>query len=506
VGNADLVILVGVNLAEEQPVLANFVKRAVKRNRARVLVINPRRTEDAGPGLHLAPYPGTEGVVLNGLMALLAAQERFEKQIQRVAGGRDFQALLRDATPQAVAALSGIPAEALQQAAALIAGSERPLALYGPDVVRGRAADADANAAALANLEILVGRNRVAFLGSEGNSQGARDMGVLPTRLPGHAPLAEAAARERLQRLWGSDLPAEPGLTYSQMLQAAAGGTLKALFVMGADPASEGAQAAAALEKLDFLIVQDVFLTETAQRAHVVLPATTYAETDGTFTNLERRVQRAPQAFRPYQQARPDWKILVDLARKWPVPEVRDEQPKSKKVKKARRGQTAPWSYASPQDVLAEIARAVPQYAGLTWEALGEMGKQWSTESMAAAARLVTITSPILSANPAYPFRLAADRLLFDHGVLTRTTERLQSVLVSAVARLNPADLARLKIREGSQVQVTSAHGGVRLLAQGDPLTPPGVVAIAYSLPGAPAETLMGSSGPGMAVNVTADR
>ncbi len=504
VHTADLLVLVGVHLAEEQPVLATFFKRAVKRNGARALVIHSQRTEESPFGLHLSPRPGTEAVVLNGMMALLVAQERYEKQTQRVAGGRDFLASLQEFTPDAVAALSGVPVDALQRAASLFQASERPLVLYGPDVVRGRAAEA--NAAALANLALLVGRDRVAYLGPDANSQGARDMGVLPARLPGHAPVTDEAARERLQRLWGSEVPEEPGLTYTQMLQAAAEGRLKALYVMGADPAAEGSWAVTALERLDFLVVQDVFLTETAKRAHVVLPATTYAEADGTFTNLERRVQRAPKAFRPFQEARPDWEILVELARRWPVREVEESSRKNKKGKRRSRLPQERWEYDSPQDVLREITRAVPQYAELTWEALGEEGKQWPGDGLSATSRFRVVSPPHRSSDPAFPFRLVADRVLYDHGTLVRTTERLSGLLATPVARLNPADLKRIGHHDEGQVQVTSPYGAVILPVQADPMVPPGMVAIAYSLPGSPAETLMGPAGPGVAVNIVSVR
>ena len=506
VHSADLFVLVGVHLAEEQPVLANFFKRAVRRGGARALILHPRRTEDADFGIHLPMRPGTEAVVLNGLMALLVQQERFARQAQQVAGAREFLTSLRDFTLDAVVTLSGVSASALRQAADLIANRERVLVLYGPDVVRGRAAEA--NAAALANLELLLGRGHVAYLGPEANSQGARDMGLLPTHLPGHVLVTDAAARERLQRLWGGLIPVQPGLTYTQMLQAAAGGDLKALFVMGADPAAEGAWAAAALERLDFLVVQDVFLTETARRAHVVLPATTYAETDGTFTNLERRVQRAPKAFRPYQQAQPDWKIIAELAQRWPIQESNEASARSKKGKghQSSRSMREQWAYHTPQEVLQEIARVVPQYAGLTWEVLGDQGKQWPLEGIQVSSRFRVVPLPHHSANGEFSFRLVADRLLYDHGMLLRTTERFHRLLALPVARLNPSDMEQIGLHDGGQVQITSAHGTVTLAVQPDRTVLPGTVAIAYSLPGAPAETLMGPAGPGVAVKITATR
>ncbi len=495
---ADLIVLVGIDLAEEHPVLANFYKRAVRRNGAKAVVIHPRRTEDANFGLYVPVLPAGEALLLNTLMARMVKQDRFAAAARRAAGGQEFLNFLADFGD--LSGLPGVSGETLDEVARLFAEAQAPLVLYGADVVRGRAASA--NAAALHNLGLLVGADRVAYIGPDANSMGARDMGVLPDRLPGHARVDDADARERFRRYWGSEVPEEPGLTYTQMLQAAAEGRLKALFVMAADPASEGAWAAAALEHLDFLVVQDIFLTETAKRADVVLPATTYAETDGTFTNMERRVQRAPRAFRPVGESRPDWEILVDLARRWPVREAGETRRKGKKGKKAARSPQARWEYASPQEVLREIARVVPQYAGLTWDALGESGAFASDEGLAPARRFQVVPPPVLPADERYPFHLVVERFLYDHGTLIRTTDRFANLLEQPAARLHPDDLARLGLKAGKQAIIASPHGEVTLPVVADASVQPGTVAIAYSLPGAPAETLLGPTGVGVMVGV----
>ncbi|MCD6291396.1 MAG: molybdopterin-dependent oxidoreductase [Anaerolineae bacterium] len=394
-------------------------------------------------------------------------------------------------------------ASALQQADALFQDAEHPIVLYGPDVVRGRSAEA--TAAALRNLELLLGRERVAYLGPDANSQGARDMGVLPTRLPGHAPVGDAQARAALKRLWGGDVPEEPGQTYSQMLRSAAEGELRALYVMGADPASEGRWAAAALDRVKFMVVQDVFLTETARRADVVLPASTYAESDGTFTNMERRVQRAPMAFRPQPGSRPDWEILVDLARRWPAEGGNEpSRRETRKGKRDRRAQSERWVYASARDVLVEITKAVPQYAGLTWDALGEGGQQWPVDSAYDPSRFQMVTPPHISAEGGRSFFLAVERFLYDHGTLMLSAEQFRNMLIEPVARLCPDDLERLGVSDGEMVRISSPYAAVELPVRADQTVRPGVVALAYSLPGAPAEALLGPEGPGITVNVAA--
>ena len=496
--HADLIVLVGIDLAEDHPVLANFFKRAVRRSGAKAVIIHPRRTEDADFGLYVPVMPGAEAQLLNALMARMVKADRFAAQVRRFAGGKDFASWVAEFAN--AVDWPGATPDVLAQVADLFAQAEYPLVLYGADVVRGRAADA--NAAALDNLRLLIGANRVAYIGPEANSQGARDMGVLPDRLPGHVPVTDAEARERFRRYWGSEVPEEAGLTYTQMLQAASEGTLKALFVMGADPASEGPWAAQALDNLDFLVVQDIFLTETARTAHVVLPATTYAETDSTFTNMERRVQRAPQAFRPVGESRPDWQILVDLAQRWPVREAGETRRKARKGKKARRSPQAAWAYSSPQDVLKEIARVVPQYADIAWDTLGEFGRQTSADGLPTPRRFQMVAPSFSSVNPERPFYLVVERYLYDHGTLIRTTEQFANMLEPAVARMNPADLEKLGIGPGERVVVASAYGEVTLPVTADESVQAGTVAVAYSLPGAPAETLLGPEGPGVMVAV----
>ncbi len=495
---ADVIVLLGLDIAEEVPVLATFFRRAVRRNGARAVILHPRRVEDARFGVYLPVWPGGEAIWLNALMARLVREERFRAAARRHAGGQAFLTWLSDYGD--LDDLPGVTEETMAHVVRLLADAQSPLVLYGADVVRGRAAEA--NTAALHNLALLLGEDRVVYVGPDANSLGARDMGVLPAFLPGYVPVTDEAGRERFRRLWGSEVPEEPGLTYTQMLQAAADGQLKALFVMGSDPAADGAWAARALEKLAFLVVQDIFLTDTARRADVVLPATTYAETDGTFTNMERRLQRAPQAFRPIGDARPDWAILVALAQRWPVREAGESRRKPRKGQRAARSPQARWTYTTPQDVLTEIARVVPQYAGLTWDALGTSGRYTAGEGVPRPRGFQQVPPAALPADPEYPFTLVADRFLYDHGTLIRTTDRFARLLAPPVARMHPEDLARYGLKPGKEAVITSPHGEVTLPLAADPTVQQGTVALAYSLPGAPLETLMGPEGPGVLVNV----
>ena len=361
---------------------------------------------------------------------------------------------------------------------------------------------------ALNNLAILLGQgDKLAYVGMEANSQGVRDMGALPDTLPGHLPVSDAAVRDRLGRLWGGQPPAEPGLSYDKMI---AGG-VRALFVMAANPAADSVTAQA-LAGLDFLVVQDLFLTETARLADVVLPAASFAEADGTYTNLERRVQRGPQAIRAAGESRADWDILAALAEKWLASESRGEPSSSPKgtvvasdapdwKKKKRKVKTGPapkpWSYPNAAAVLEEIGKAVPAYAGIRWETLGEQGVQWSASALLRPARRVEpVEATPVSAPAKGSFLLVSGPVLWDGGTLMqRGAEQVRKLTPEPFMALNPADIAAAGLAEGGAVTVSSARTSVSLTLRADASVQPGTVWIPSGLAGAPAEALGAGTG-----------
>ncbi len=286
IAKSDLIVLVGFDPSEAAPLLDLHIKRAVRRKGAKLLIINPRRTELAKyPGVYLPVLPGNEAVLLNELASAVQAgktanQRAGESVNQRMAKGAGQAA--SQPTRYATRNTQYVPA------IDLLTTAKSPCFIYGPDAARGERGRLAVTA--LSNLAIQLGfGERLAYIGAEANSQGARDMGLLPDALPGHQPVSDAAVRDRLGKLWGAQPPSEPGLSYNKMI----GGGLQALFVMGANPAADRVTTEA-LGRLDFLVVQDLFLTETAQLADVVLPAASFAEAEGTYTNLERpRAARA---------------------------------------------------------------------------------------------------------------------------------------------------------------------------------------------------------------------
>jgi predicted molibdopterin-dependent oxidoreductase YjgC len=365
---------------------------------------------------------------------------------------------------------AGVEPEAVAAAAALLLNAKSALILYGPTVARGEAGKAVV--AGLTNLALYTGHyERLAYLGLDANSQGCRDLGVLPDRLPGHVQLDDELARPLLEQLWGATLPTTAGKSYSQMLDAA-GGDIKALYIMGADPASERPAWAANLDKLDFLVVQELMLTETAQLADVVLPAVSWAEQDGTFTNLERRVQRAPKALGdPQTKAAPDWMILAHLATHF----------------------DAQWPYSAAQGVTQEITVANPIYREMSWERIGDQGQQWFVADAPytrPVGQLQAVTPPSLPPGDG-GLRLVNSPALYDGGNMFGLTKQMAAMSFGAHAALHPSDADRLGLQAEDAVQVRNEHGVISLQVKLEPAVKPGTVWIPASLPGAPVGALL---------------
>ena len=462
--SVDTILLFGVDPSEELPILDLHLKRAIRRGGAKLIIAHPRQVElTRYNGPYLRYRPGSEATLLNGLTkyALAASTDNKPKVAQMVG----------DVTDVHLSQLCGVDPAAVKAAATLLAESKSALIVYGPMAARGETGQAVLNG--LTNLAMVTGHyERLAYVGLEANSHGARDMGVLPNLLPGYATTDDAEARSRFAAKWGGDLPTQPGLSYQAMLEAAGEG-IKALYIMGANPASERPTWAANLDKLDLLVVQELFLTETAAKADVVLPALSWAEVDGTFTNLERRVQRAPKAVRdPHTKAAADWMILDHLAGKL----------------------GSRWGYADEHAITQEIGETIPLYAGVTWEALGDQGVQYDASAVRPRPAYRKVVQPPLPAAAASTLTLVSGTVLYDGGRLFSLTKQMVNMAFGATAALNPADAAKLGIVEGGQVVVGNKHGELTLQAKLDAQVQPGTVWIPESLPGAPVGALLNDS------------
>ncbi|MDQ3855008.1 MAG: molybdopterin-dependent oxidoreductase, partial [Chloroflexota bacterium] len=370
--NSRVVLVIGSNLSATHPVFSYKLQMAARRMGIKLIIACPK----AVPLTQIADcaityQPGTEALLLNGLAAIVArrglAAEAYVRE--HVANHDEWAAVARRYTPEGVSAVTGVPAEVLEAAATLYATGGAGEAgrgddgLYPPSAIvysagltlREGGEAIDYGAAALALLTGNVGRPGAGVnrLKVANNSQGAVDMGCAPFLLPGEAAVEDDAAGARLQQAWGMRRPpsATPGLGLEQMLQAAERGELRAMYIMGSNPvgaAPDPDLAARALSRLEFLVVQDMFRTPTAELAHVVLPACSWAEKDGTYTSAERRIQRVNKALKTQGQSLPDWTVLVQVM--------------------VRMGYELP--YRRSEDILQEITQVVPAYAGVTRERL----------------------------------------------------------------------------------------------------------------------------------------
>lgn len=357
---AKTIVLIGANPVLEQPVLDLRIRKAVVQGTALVTVSDGAQRLEELARYALRIKPGTEAALVNGILNAVVASGKVGPEVEQRFPGlvAQVQQWVGAATPEAVAQQTGVAAHLITSVAAQLLEGGPAAICYSEHW-----ADSPAGAAAvlpLAYLAILSGNVGVEGAGLNrlplhGNTQGSIDMGLLPHVLPGHRNVDDGVARQALGAAWGSDVAAAAGLSSGGMLAAAGAGTLQALYVSGQDPANWGPEARDALATLPFLVVQDIVLTETAKGADVVLPATSYAEQDGTFTNLERRIQRIRPSATVRGDMLPGWQIVSDLAN--------------------RLG--GRFFYGSAAEVMVEIAATLPIYAGVTYGRVGAKGIQW---------------------------------------------------------------------------------------------------------------------------------
>ena len=494
--DAGCVFVVGADPSSNHPVIASRIRRAAEDHGVRLIVLDPRRVEFCDhTDLWLRPYPGTDVAVLNG-MARIILDEGLQHDAfirDRTEGFDAWRAELQAYTPEHVEDLSGVPADLLRRAARLYArpsenggppGRDGSCLLWGMGVTQH--INGTANATALLNLALLAGQvgragTGVSPLRGQNNVQGAGDAGCVPNTLPGYQDYTPANLA-RFEGAWGSALTSEEGLRATDMVEAIAQGDIRCMYIVGENPALTDpnlAHATELLRSLDFLVVQDLFMHETAEIADVVLPAASFAEKEGTFTNSERRVQRVRKLVEPPGAARADWEIVQDLAARVA----------------ARLGAGSPvrdlrgFDHPSAASIFDELASLTPTLGGLSHARLdAEGGIQWPCPSPGhpGTARLYTDDFPrgrgrfvpVRQTTPAdeqpddrYPLILNTGRVLYHWhgGTLTRRVEGLEASFPELRVAVNPADAAALEIADGEAVQVRSRRGrleGVAFLTE----------------------------------------
>lgn len=495
--DADCILVTGSNTTEAHPVVAQEIKQAVRRG-AVLIVVDPRRIELAEwAHFFLRPRPGTDVAWLNGFCHVLLQEGLWNKKFveERCEGFQRFRQVVEQYTPERVEEITGIPRDLLVDAARAYGRAKNAMIFYAMGLTQHT--HGTANVLAVANLALLSGQvgrpaTGVNPLRGQNNVQGACDMGAIPEVLPGYQPLWDPRVRAKFQAAWGRPIPAAPGLTVVEMFEAARAGQLKAMVIMGENPMVSDPQiahVAEALAGLEFLVVLDIFPNETTPYAHLILPAASFAEKDGTFTNTERKVQLLRSAFPPPGQAKPDWQIIGALAQRLGYP----------------------LTYEHPAKIMEEIASLVPIYGGISYARLEKGGIHWPCFSpdhpgtpylhkdQFARGRgkfhPVEWEPPRETPDREYPFILTTGRNLWHYHSrsMTGRVEGLVELSPEAYLEIHPADALNLGIEEGKRVRVSSRRGTIIVRAKLTERVPRGTVFIPFHFGEAPANLLTGA-------------
>ncbi len=491
---AKAIFIIGSNTTEAHPIAAKWIFRG-KANGAKLIVADPRWIQMSDlADVAVQQRLGTDVALINGLMHIII-KEGWQDQAyidERTEGFAELQAKLQDYPPDKVAKITGIPAATLRQMAEIFAKNKPASIVYCMGITQ-HTTGVD-NVKSLANLAMLTGNVGFASAGvnplrGQNNVQGACDMGSLPNVFTGYQPVADEAANKKFSEAWGKDLPKKPGLTILEMFNGIDEGKIKALYVVGENPMVTDPDlhhVEAALKKLDVCIVQDVFLTQTARLATVILPGVSFAEKDGTFSNTERRVNLVHQACAPIGESRPDWQIVCDLS--------------------TRVGY--PMSYASPEEVFEEIKKLTPSYAGMSYQRLEAAGLQWPCPTPEHPGTMflhkdrftrgkglfhaIDYKPPAEEPDADFPLFLTTGRSFvhYHSGTMSRVSPSLHRELVTGYLEISPTDAKNLHIKDGERVKVSSRRGEIQIKAKVSRLVNRGTVFIPFHFAEAAANIL----------------
>ncbi len=469
--NAACVFIIGSNTSEAHPVIALNIKEAVVKNGASLIVADPRRIDLVRfAELHLAQKPGTDVALINAMMNVIINENLLDNDFvkERTEGFEELAGALKDFTPEKAEQITTVPAEKIRQAARIYAGASTSSIVYSMGITQ-HTTGTD-NVLSLANLSMLTGNvgkesTGVNPLRGQNNVQGACDLGALPNVYPGYQSVEDSKIRAKFEKAWSKELSPNKGLTVVEIFHAVETGDIKAIYIMGENPALSDPnlnRTRKALEMVDFLVVQDIFLSETAQYADVVLPSACFAEKDGTFTNTERRVQRIRPAVPPPGQARSDWVTICDLSTKLGYK----------------------MSYNSAGQIMEEIASLTPIYGGMSFERIDSVGLQWPCPDKdhpgtkylhkgrftrgKGKFHTVPFKAPAESPGKKFPFVLTTGRQLyqFHTGTMTRKSAAINQVSPTGYVEIHLEDAGRLGIATGDTVEVSTIRGKVSTLAK----------------------------------------
>jgi formate dehydrogenase alpha subunit len=493
---ADVILITGSNTTENHPVLSSFVKRAVVYKGAKLIVIDPRKIPITSfADIWLRPYLGTDVAYINGMMHVIIKENLYDEDYvtSRTVGLDDLKKTVEKYTPEYVEEITGIPRDKLIEAARLYAQAPAASILYAMGITQ-HTTGTD-NVKSIANLAMLCGNvgiegGGVNPLRGQNNVQGACDMGALPTVYTGYQPVVDFAIRDRMEKAWGvENLPENPGITVTEMMEKAYEGKMKGLYIIGENPMISDPDlnhAKKSLENLDFLVVQDIFLTETAQMADVVLPAASFAEKEGTFVNTERKVQLIRKAVEPPGDAKEDWKIIADLS--------------------GRMGY--PMNYGSAKDIMEEIAGVTPSYCGINYGRLKSDGIHWPCPATdhpgtpclhmdlfscgLGVFHAIDFIPPAELPDEEYPLYLTTGRVLyqFHTGTMTMKSDGLNELAPESFVEISAQDAEAYRIEDGDLLKISSRRGDIEAKARLSEKAVKGTIFIPFHYAGAAANKL----------------
>ena len=494
---ADVVILTGCNPAVNHPVAATFFKQAAKRG-TEIIILDPRgQSLDAYASMSVRFTPGADVSLFNALLHVIIAEGLYN-QAYIDAHTEGFEALKQSvahSTPDAMSALCGVAPDTIREVARRYANAEKAMIFWGMGI--SQHTHGTDNARCLISLALACGHTGRPGTGlhplrGQNNVQGASDAGLIPMVLPDYQPVGDSQLRAAFEELWNTPLSDEPGLTVVEVMNAIHAGEVRGMYIVGENPAMSDpdlTHARAALGKLEHLVVQDLFITETAQFADVILPASAWPEKDGTVTNTNRQVQLGRAALPLPGEAKPDWWIIQEIANRFGLG----------------------WRYQHPQDVFAEMQQGMHSFNHISWERLARENSVTypcpaedapgqdvvfsDTFPRAGGLAKFAPTRPLPPDEPVddeYPTVLTTGRQLehWHTGSMTRRAQVLDALEPEAVASLSPGELNRLGVVPGEKLTITTRRGTITLTARVDDKIPDGMVFVPFAYAEAAANLL----------------
>jgi formate dehydrogenase major subunit len=485
--DADVIIVIGANPTENHPVAATFFKNAVKRG-VTLIVMDPRGQTLKRHATHMLQFkPGRDVALLSAMLNVILSEGLYDKQYVQ-AHTEDFQKLaenVKDFPPETMAEICGIDADTLRLVARKYARAQAAIIFWGMGISQHvHGTDNSRRLIALSLVTGQIGRPGTGLhpLRGQNNVQGASDAGLIPMVYPDYQSVEDPEVRGFYEKLWGTTLDPKRGLTVVEIMNAVHDGIIRGMYIMGENPAMSDPDvehARQALAKLEHLVVQDIFLTETAQYADIILPASAWPEKTGTVSNTNRQVQMGRKALPLPGEAREDLSIIIDLAKRIGLD----------------------WKYTHPRDVFAEMKKAMPSLDNITWERLERessvtypcdaedkpgndivFGDGFPTPSKRGKLVPVQLVPPAEEPDEQYPMVLTTGRQLehWHTGAMTRRSSVLDELEPEAVASLSPTDLRRMGVKPGGMIRVATRRGAIELKARADGAVPPGMVFIPF--------------------------